>query len=180
MKTRAQIYGNEAAGLLRDITMYPGLSDRQLHRFYPGQEGKVDALLTRLVRQGRIYYDAPLHRYFPNAEASAKWDAGLVRAAWVLLDFIDKAEFHSASDFPVKIIFFTGGELYEIVYVPDGQEALIGHALCAKEEGAGRRIILVERPEQIGRINIPHTSGFCTVDDSGNINYYKKAPEGGM
>lgn len=101
-------------------------------------------------------------------------------AAWVLLDFIDRAEYHSASDFPVKIIFFADGELYEIVHVPNGQEALIGHALSAKEDGAGRRIVLVESPEQIGRVNIPYTSGFCTVDPDGSIRYYKKAPEGGM
>ena len=30
MKTRAEIYGNEAADLLRTVTMYPGLSEQQL------------------------------------------------------------------------------------------------------------------------------------------------------
>ena len=170
MKTRAQIYGKEAAGLLRDITMYPGLSDRQLRRFYPGQEGKIDTLLSRLARQGRIYYDAPQRRYFPSEEDAARLDAGLMLAAWVLLDFIDKTEYHSASDFPVKIVFFADGELYEIVHVPSGQEALVGHALSSKEDGAGRRIILVDCPEQIGRISIPHTSGYCTVDPDGTIH----------
>ena len=30
MKTRAEIYANEAADLLRTVTMYPGLSEQQL------------------------------------------------------------------------------------------------------------------------------------------------------
>ena len=38
MKTRAEIYGNEAADLLRTVTMYPGLSEQQLLCFHPGKE----------------------------------------------------------------------------------------------------------------------------------------------
>lgn len=38
MKTRAEIYGNEAADLLRIVTMYPGLCEHQLLCFHPGKE----------------------------------------------------------------------------------------------------------------------------------------------
>ena len=38
MKTRAEIYGNEAAALLRIVTMYPGLNMQQLLCFHPGKE----------------------------------------------------------------------------------------------------------------------------------------------
>ena len=54
MKTRADIYGQEAADLLREVSMYPGLSEGQLARFHQGREEKVRNLLAHLQRQGRI------------------------------------------------------------------------------------------------------------------------------
>ena len=55
MKTRAEIYGNEAADLLRTVTMYPGLSEQQLLCFHPGKEDTAKALLSHLERQGRLF-----------------------------------------------------------------------------------------------------------------------------
>ena len=48
MKTRAEIYGNEAAALLRIVTMYPGLNMQQLLCFHPGKEETAKALLSHL------------------------------------------------------------------------------------------------------------------------------------
>lgn len=46
MKTRAQIYSQEAAGILRDISMYRILREGQLLRLYPGKEAAVRNLLA--------------------------------------------------------------------------------------------------------------------------------------
>ena len=48
MKTRAEIYGNEAAALLRIVTMYPGLNMQQLLCFHPGKEEIIKTLLSHL------------------------------------------------------------------------------------------------------------------------------------
>ena len=93
MKTRAEIYGNEAADLLRTVTMYPGLSEQQLLCFHPGKEDTAKALLSHLERQGRIF-QAESGGYFPAGQP-AKLDRALVRAVWVLLDFIQRAEYLS-------------------------------------------------------------------------------------
>ena len=53
MKTRAEIYGNEAADLRRMVTMYPTLSEQQLLCFHPGKEDTAKALLSHQERQGR-------------------------------------------------------------------------------------------------------------------------------
>ena len=37
MKTREQIYGQEATSILRDITMYRALTEEQLLRLYPAK-----------------------------------------------------------------------------------------------------------------------------------------------
>ena len=98
MKTRDQIYGQEAARLLRDVTMYRALTKPQLLALYPGKKEKIAALLNHLVRQGRIFYDSTNDCY--HADAEMKQDAGMMAAVWVLIDFIEEVEFHSVSDYP--------------------------------------------------------------------------------
>lgn len=41
MKTREQIYGQEAAGILRDVSMYRALTEMQLLKLYPHKESKI-------------------------------------------------------------------------------------------------------------------------------------------
>lgn len=96
---------------------------------------------------------------------------------WVLLDFIDRVEFHSTSDFPVKLLFFSAGDVYEVVYVAAGQEPLITQALRQCRQGESRRIVLVEDAGQIPLLSFPDISGFCTVEPDGKVSYYKKAEE---
>lgn len=45
MRNREQIYGQEAAGLLRNITVYHCIRRDQLLRLYPGKEGVIENLL---------------------------------------------------------------------------------------------------------------------------------------
>ena len=174
MKTRAELYGHEATELLRIISMYPGLSEKQLCRFYPGREDVTRNLLSHLCRQGRTR-QADTGGYFPYGNGKAETDPGMVRAAWVLLDFIDRAEYHSSSEFSVKIAFFSKGALYEIVHAAAGQEALVTHALCQNRDSGGRCIVLVDDPGQIPLLEFPGITGFCIVDGSGNVSYYKKS-----
>lgn len=176
MKTRADIYGQEAAELLREIAMYPGLSGQQLVRFHPGREDKVRNLLVHLKRQGRTAL-TETGGYFPQGEQAHGADTGLIRSVWVLLDFIDRVEFHSPSDFPVKLLFFSAGNMYEVVYVAAGQEALVTQALRQCKQGESRRIVLVDDAGQIPLLDFPDISGFCTVGPDGKVSYYKKAEE---
>ena len=80
MKTRAEIYGNEAAALLRIVTMYPGLNMQQLLCFHPGKEEIIKTLLSHLQKQGRIF-QTDTGGYFPSGWA-AKSDNSLIRAVW--------------------------------------------------------------------------------------------------
>ena len=153
--------------------MYPGLSMQQLHKFYPGKEDVTNSILSHLIRQGRIHYEENCSGYFPALTPASK-DKELIDAVWVLLDFLDRIEFHSVSDFPVKLIFFADGELYEVISIPAGQEALFTHLLKQQSDSGGKRILVVEHPQQIAVWDIPFVSGYCTVASDGNITYYKK------
>ena len=60
MKTREQLYGKEAASLLRDISNYHCIRHEQIYRLYPDKDKAVmDNLLFYLTKQGRIFYDQP-------------------------------------------------------------------------------------------------------------------------
>ena len=80
MKTRDQIYGQEAARLLRDVTMYRALTKPQLLALYPGKKEKIAALLNHLVRQGRIFYDSTNDCYHADAELNQE---ALINQLWV-------------------------------------------------------------------------------------------------
>lgn len=171
MKTRETLYAGEAQEIVRAVTLYKTLACEQVYRLFPGREKNVKNLLSVLIKQGRIYYDTATGCFCGSPECGAAPDRGMIAAFWVLLDFIDRVEYHTASDFPVKISFFSDGELYEIIYVAYGQEVLIGHALSEMEDA--KRIIVVESPKQTLQLTIPGVSGYCTVSPDGQISYYK-------
>jgi hypothetical protein len=104
MKTRNELYSREAAELLRVITTYKSVTFAQVLRLFPGKDEKIRAILTHLIRQGRVTHGAD----------------GVLTAA------------DGAPD----------AEMYEIVYVRYGQEALVSHALNGGDPP--RRIVIVE------------------------------------
>lgn len=173
IKTRAEIYGVEASTLLQEISMYPGLTEAQLLRFHPGKESKVKTLLSGLEKQGRIQRDR-YGRYLPQGGFSTKVDQNTEKAVWVLLDFLDRVDYHISSDFPVRIVFFSDGEEYEIICAAHGQEALISQAMRLRKEDAPRRIVVVESPSQINALVFPGICGYCTVSADGRVQYYQK------
>ena len=173
MKTREQIYGKEAAALLRDITTYHCMKPGQILKLYPGKERQVENLLTHLTRQGRIFYDTDTDTYFDNPDMRS--DPEMLSALWVLADFGGQTEYHSSDEFPVKLIFFAEGETCEVICLSPEKETLIEHALSfASDDNSGKRILIVEDTGQIPHINIPNAI-FCTVDsDTGDVQYYRK------
>ncbi len=173
IKTRAHLYGQEAAELLRIISMYPGLTTKQLYKFYPDREDVVKSLLSHFLRQGRILYEESCSGYF-SAQAPLSKSRELINAVWILLDFIDRTDYHSVSDFPVQLTFFADGELYEIVSIPLGQEALITHILEKQKAADSKRLLVVDKPQQIPALNISCAAGYCTVSPEGCIHYYQK------
>lgn len=172
MKTRGQIYSQEAASLLRDISMYQALREGQLLQLYPGKEAAVRNLLSYLRKQGRIVYEDGLYFMAPGRPDTIDW--GLLAAVWVLLDFIDQVEYHCVGDYPAKLIFIADGEVYEIVHAEQGKETLLAHVMGRQEEDPPHYLVLVERPEQIGELELPNTCGYCTVAPNGDVQYYQK------
>lgn len=172
MKTRDQIYAQEATSLLRDITMYHVLKKEQLLALYPGKQKKIENLLSYLVKQDRIFRSGDYYLAQPNGDQEI--DHGLMAAVWVLIDFIDRVEYHSSGDFPTKVIFFADGEIYEVIHAAIGKEALINHILSDPGEEPSKFLILVDKIEQISDLQAPNVAGYCTVSEDGTVQYYQK------
>lgn len=146
MRNREQIYGQEAAELLRNITVYHCMRRDQLLRLYPGKEGVIENLLRYLVKQQRIFYNTDRDCY--GDVPDCREDRELTAALWVLLDFIEKVEYHSPDNMPAKLVFFADGEVYEVVYVGPGKEALLQHALAAEDDSGQRLVNLIRNCDQ--------------------------------
>ena len=162
MKTRET---RKAEELLRMLGEYKTLQMAQALRLFPGP------VISYLRKQQRICVrpDGLI-----AASEDITHDPGTEKAVWLLLDFIGRVDYHAAGAFPVTLHFFLGEELYEAVYIAPGQEALVCHALAGHDEPAGKRICIVESVEQIEKIHFPGISGFCTMDDTGGIQYYQR------
>ena len=173
LKNRAAIYQWEAAEMLHNISLYPGLTEEQLCRFFPEKEATAKTLLTHMLKEGRVHR-AENGRYYANQEAQNGTDKDLSRCVWVLLDFIDQVEYHTVGEFPTAILCFANGELYEIVPIPQGKETMICQLLRQPQKDAGKRIVVVEDTAQIEMLDIPQVAGFCTVAEDGTVSYYKK------
>ena len=173
LKNRAAIYQREAAEMLHNISLYPGLTEEQLCRFFPEKEAAAKTLLAHMLKEGRIFCSGN-DRYYANREVQGNAVKDLSRCVWVLLDFIDQVEYHTVGEFPAAILCFANGELYEIVPIPQGKETMICQLLHQPQKDAGKRIVVVEDTSQIELLDIPQAAGFCTVAEDGTVSYYKK------
>ena len=139
---------------------------------YPGKEKKVENLLAYLVKQGRIYRNGEYYLAQPDGDKNI--DHGLMAAVWVLIDFIDRVEYHSSGDYPAKVIFFADGEIYEVIHAAVGKETLINHILSDPGEEPSKFLILVDKAEQIPELLTLNVAAYCTVSAEGAVQYYQK------
>lgn len=172
MKARGPSFEQEAAHLLRDISMYQVLRKEQLLRLYPGKEQTVRMLLAYLVNQNRIVLQKGL--YYMATGRPDNIDFGLLGAVWVLVDFIDRVKFHCVGEFPAKVIFTADGEVYEVVYAERGKETMLSQLMGRQEGEPPHHLVLVEDPEQINGLELPNVCGYCTVSPDGEVQYYQK------
>lgn len=168
MKTRADIF-YKSEDILNVITLYKALKLEQLINMYPNKENARHSI-NSLIKSRRVFY-FPETDIVSSIEDTKHISTKLINAFWVMLDFIDKAEYHTISDFPVQILFFKEGELYEIIYVSLGEENLI-NGILNKGTDDGKRLIVIESKEQIKRLNIKNTLCYCEILDN-KVSYFK-------
>ena len=140
--------------------------------------GSVDELEWKCAEMKKLLLSQDMNvqdgLYFMAPGKPDSIDCGLLAAVWVLLDFIEQVEYHSVGDYPAKLIFIADGEVYEIVHAQQGKETLLAHVMGQPGEEPPHYLVLVDRPEQIEELELPHTCGYCTVAPNGEVQYYQK------
>ena len=177
MKSRNQIYRGEGERLLKLITTYHALQYEQVLQFFIRNRDSLKALITSLIKQGRIYYDQDRNLLCDSPEASDSPDYGMIAAVWVLLDFKEAVVYHTSGEFPVKLHFFSKNEAYEVIYVGLEQEILISHVLNGLLADDTTRLVILESEQQASRLSLNGVTAYCLISPDGTVNYYQKSKE---
>lgn len=159
--------------IIRIISMYQVLSFKQLLRTFPELgDNKLQIILSQLQKSGRIFFEQDTGLVFCAKECS--FNPSTYAAYWVLLDFISDTTYHTISEFPVSLTFYTYTDCYDVIHVPEEKEILINHALSSYDTEAPRRIVVVDNTRQISHLHFPGIVAFCIVDTDGKVKYFKK------
>ena len=123
--------------IVRLLSMYQSLTFFQFAKLFPELP----------ERSGRLIYlmDESLLLLSKDCEANP----ATIASFWVLLDFQSDIIYHTVSEFPVTLTFYTQTDAYDVIYVPEEKEMLINHALSANSKDAARKLVIIERPGQI-------------------------------
>lgn len=161
------------AEITKLLSMYQVLTLPQLSKLFPElSQAKLFSLIKRLEKGGRLVFDTKLDRILYSKECVP--DQAVHSAFWVLLDFLDDITYHTVSDFPITLSFYTQSDAYDIIYAAPEKEILLNYALARLENEASHRLVIVENIEQIPLLTFPGITAFCQVMPDGSIQYYKK------
>ena len=130
------------------------------------------SILKQLQKQGRISLQESSVVHLPETECAD----GMEAAFDVLLDFLPEVTYHAPGEFPVTLTFFAREECYEVIWLPEGKELLVSHALSLQLRPPDnyQRLIVLSSETQLelaGRL--PDVTAYC-LPRNGKIHYYKK------
>ena len=175
----------EMSGKVLDlIRKYNVMELGQVELFFPGERTGVIRAMRRLEKNRQIFRNPYTGLVSSSGFAYSVKDEGTIRALWVLGDMVGKRKIEGhflaqREDFPVRIVFFDSGEIYDILYVGIGDVKLVNGIYGKMRRPEGRHIVVIEDKELMGQIKIPDVVGFCLVRDSGEVEYYRKREKNG-
>ncbi|MFG6320221.1 MAG: hypothetical protein K1W41_01360 [Lachnospiraceae bacterium] len=173
MQHRNQQQESHLSEIIRLLSTYRALSLFQLEALYPElTRQKLLLLLKKLEKTGRLTLMSERNLVLYKGDCVP--DPSTLAAFWVLLDFREDITYHTASDFPVTLTFYTQSDAYGIIHIPEEKEILMNHALSVYKEDSPRRIAVVDNAGQIPILDFPGITAFCTVTPDGKVQYYRK------
>ena len=173
MQHKNQQQESHLSEIIRLLSTYHALTLPQFEAFFPElTQQKLLLLLKKLEKTGRLILipEKGLVQYTENCVPNPS----ILSAFWVLLDFREDITYHTASDFPVTLTFYTQSDAYDVIHIPEEKEILMNHALSAYKEDSPRRIAVVDNAGQIPLLDFPGITAFCTVMPGGKVQYYRK------
>ena len=173
MQQKNQQQESHLQEIIRLLSMYHALSLQQLEVLFPElAKQKLLFLIRKLEKTGRLAL-MPERELVLYAKDCVP-EPSILSAFWVLLDFREDITYHTASDFPVALTFYTQSDAYDVIHIPEDKEMLMNHALSVYKEDSPRRIAVVDNAGQIPLLDFPGITAFCTVTPDGKVQYYRK------
>ena len=173
MQHRNQQQESHLPEIIRLLSTYHALTLLQFEAFFPElTRQKLFQLIKKLEKAGRLTL-MPERDLVLNTGDSVP-NPSTLAAFWVLLDFRENITYHTASDFPVALTFYTQSDAFDVIHIPEEKEMLMNHALSAYKEDSPRRIAVVDDAGQIPLLDFPGIAAFCTVAPDGKVQYYRK------
>ena len=135
-----------------------------------------------IIRTYKIYKNPYTGLLASSEFAYSLKDEGTIKCLWVLIDMLSKREVEGhylavKEDFPVRLVFFSGQEIYDILYVGAGDLKIV-NGLYAKGRRPGEKhIVVLGYKELTGQVEVPGTIGYCVVKEGGEVEYYRKKKE---
>ena len=169
-KIRGDDYENPRPDLLARSQRHP--AQKQILGLYPQKDEQLKNLLSYLCKQKRLFLVDGFYSLTP--ELPKDRDRGLEAAVTVLADFMEQVEYHAAGEYPVKIIFLAGGEVYEILYAEPGKEAILNLLLARPEQEPPARLVILEDAAQVDLLAIPNVRAYCLLDGDGSVQYLQE------
>jgi len=153
------------------ISMFERIQKNQLVKLFENEKFAYK-LIKKLISKKKIFESEDKRFLSTSQEYLEKPNESMRKSIWVLIDFIDKIDFYSVSNFPCQIVFISKNELYEIIYIKSGEEMIINQYCKINRNEDIKRIIVIDNLEQIRRINIETAISFCLVKGN-KTDYYK-------
>ena len=172
LKMKDNLY-METKEIINALSLYKTLKYEQIIRMFPNKkEETIKNILSNLIKEKKIIYDEETSRVSYGFEPDNNPDLNLITAFWILVDFFDTVEFHYLSEYPVQISFFMDATMYEIITAEQGKETMLNNILSLQKNDPPNRIIIVDNEKQIPKIKADNIFCFCTVNKTGEIEYF--------
>ena len=165
--------------VLRMIRQYNVMYPEQAVAFFPGKEKAAIKALKRLEKNRQIYKNPYTGLVSSSELAYSLKDDGTIKSLWVLLDMMKKRQIDghylvTKEDFPERILFHSGQEIYDILYVGFGDVKLVNGMFKKSRKAGENYIVATEDGKLISQIEVPGAIGYCVVKEGGVVEYYKK------
>jgi hypothetical protein len=163
----------ELHALKKLLGEYGVLEFAQIYAYFAYKDAEViRGIMSYMTRNALIAADAGAQLAAASKAALANGpDRKLLASFWAMLQHDGEIEYHTRSEYPSQLYFFSGGREYEVVYVALGDENLINSIFSRIPESDTRYLVVVEEPKQLESLYLPRVEWFCTVE-GGHVRQY--------
>lgn len=155
------------------ISEYKVCKLEQFDRYLYDKEPKIKKYIRdQMVKRNMMFISDGMCSAEPDWHRN--YDAGMIKALWVMLDFCEESDYNSVANFPTKLRFSKDGDVYDVCVAEPGKENTINLFYGKFCNEPSKFIVVVEDKEQMMKLDFEGIIAYCIVNDDGRIIYYRK------